>query len=793
MVMPQVLPNGATVEIDIIDDVTGWEGTLSADISGSKWEKGKCVTYVISTKDIITEHILNITNSNTNEFPYYGGEGTITIESYKETTHIGGVVKEHVNWEISNTTGLVELEKNSGGNDYIESFTYKLGPAPIDHSYTHTLFNSATELGSYNTPYDLSTKGGAELRNTANCYIVGAPGYYQIPMIIGNAILNGSRNNNSTGSPRFHGDAYYNYLGKAWLWHPEVYKDNTQAGNEIAIDEPYLVWQDAPGLVSDLRIIEGDDYKYLAFEVNKDYICDGNAVIAIKDTEGRIMWSWHIWVSHYVVAWNAGQNASNYQPETKEIHNKLYGKLNSEGHLIDNNGNVLFKDPFLHEVNTTKIIDLEIAHDSHAFTLLSKYIGLCEAEDKEYGGTNVIIELKQTGENGQTKSIEINYADHKISTAFNACYYQWGRKDPMRPWGEWNGVDFNSHKTCFGNDGTPLDDEYFYSNEPAPDIATTIQNPTKFYGASSTATTWCSKLTTNTDFTQCSYENLWQANNYTGSSATFPRGTAINELVSTHTVIKTIYDPCPPGYEMPRSDAFTGFLLDNESDSKQIAGRPEDYQGYYYIENGKYKFSLNFRTNEKIGKSNSNNNGNILREPNPCAFVSGYNEFAYWFRPDVNGAGKWDGSFNADENTKEQAEIYNKCLLLYALGAKGGSDTSKGSVKKFREMGNALTATMTDKPNDGNSALPSRLYFVHDSKENGAWYEVHTDCMGHTRPTNQTGWDTHTTEAFYNYDGTISGTKQTSNQIVTIAISNFNVGFTILPAKTNKNGIKITK
>ena len=781
MLMPQTLPAGATIEVDVKDDVTGWEGTLTASIAGNVWEKGKCVKYVVSTKDIVVEYYFDILNSEENEFPYYGGNGTLYVESYKTTYHVGGALKENVSWTINSSTGNIELNKTSGGeSNYVEAINYDLGPAPIDNSSTNKYLKDVTALGSYNKPYDLSTKGGSELRNTANCYMVGAPGYYQIPLVIGNAILNGSRNNNSSGDPLFSGNQFINYKGQSWLTQPEVYKDRD--GANIEIGEPYLVWQDAPGLVSNLRIVDGTDFKYLAFEVNKYYICDGNAVIAVKDTNDNIMWSWHIWVSHYMVRW------SDSDPKERTIKNKLYGQINSDG-TLNGSGNT-FDDQFMHKAPDKKtqtdaykqyVKELEKAHGSHTFTLLSKFIGLCEAENKKYGGTNATIEFVQTDGNSKKSTIEINYADKEIKTAYNACYYQWGRKDPMRPWGEWNGENYNNHKTCFGNDGKPLADDYFYSNDPALNIATTIKNPAIYYGASSSATTWCTTWPTN-------YENLWQAKPYS-----IPRGEyIIKELVPDETIIiaKTIYDPCPPGYEMPRSDAFTGFLLDNKSIDKQVTGRPEDYEGYYVIENGQYKFTMGMRTGEGIGEANCNNNGNILREPNPCAFVSGYQEYAYWFRSDVNGAGRWDGYYS-EEDVKSQIP-YSECLLLYALGAKGGG-TSNGDVKEFRHMGNALTATLVDIKNDGNSALPSRLYFMHD--HNGWMSADNKDCRGHNKTvTDQTGWSTNTIEAFYNYDGELDkkwGVPETSNQIKTVSVSNFNLGFTVIAAKTGANGIKV--
>ncbi len=53
--------------------------------------------------------------------------------------------------------------------------------------------------------YDLSTKGGTTAMNTANCYIINAPGRYSLPLVYGNAIKNGATNSsayisNATGT-----------------------------------------------------------------------------------------------------------------------------------------------------------------------------------------------------------------------------------------------------------------------------------------------------------------------------------------------------------------------------------------------------------------------------------------------------------------------------------------------------------------------------------------------------------------------------------------------------------------
>jgi NADPH2:quinone reductase len=54
---------------------------------------------------------------------------------------------------------------------------------------------AATAKGSETTPYNLSNNtGGNTVENTANCYVVNAPGYYSLPLVYGNAIKNSATN-----------------------------------------------------------------------------------------------------------------------------------------------------------------------------------------------------------------------------------------------------------------------------------------------------------------------------------------------------------------------------------------------------------------------------------------------------------------------------------------------------------------------------------------------------------------------------------------------------------------------
>lgn len=787
MLMPQTLPDGATIEVDVKDDVTGWEGTLKSSIAGNVWEKGKQVTYCISASDEIVQYVFETENVQVPE--YYGGEGIFTVKSYKKTTRFGGELIEPVAWDVED---VIDNERNktavwmqelkgykgngvSNENDW-ETVRYQMGPAPLQlatshwqekRSHTNYHIAQCDEKGKYNDPYDLSTNGGTSSMNTANCYIIGYAGHYKLPLVYGNAI-NGA----------YSGSDYVDHTNTPDINNPWITSRYTAASAD-------LVWQDAPGLVTNLRLV--NDGEYIAFEIKKEYACDGNAVVAVKDGNGVIMWSWHIWVSHYKSLWEGNTNGCNDEQHIN-IYNKKFGLLNDAGELITSSNTV--PDPFNRKNTYSGNYIVDKLHHGQKFTMLTKYLGYCRGEEKHYGGS-VTINFKQAGNENSSLGLDVNSAIKHISTANNAVYYQFGRKDPFVGYGETldAGVTFQN-KTCFGNDGKPV--EFKYSSSAAESISETIKNPDVFYGANSDY--W---LSTSAGIRE---EFLWQAASYTipGGNNDSNRWNDIEFWTSSTPVVKTIYDPCPVGYEMPRSDAFTGFLLDTKNPDKQLTGRPEEYKAYFTQNNGDwnsddYTYVMDLPCS--VENTESNNNGNILREPNPCAFVSEYGEFGYWFRPDVNGAGKYSGTddiFSDGEDEHKIDDIYKNCLLLMAMGCRGGDNTTGGSVKEYRNMGNAMTATLVVE-NGATEARPSRLYFFHKSTNDNSyinapigWYpNGNTNCRGHLSGSEGYPWNT---------DVSIEKNAalfSSGNQIMTAASSAFSLGFTILPAKSGANGVNI--
>lgn len=86
--------------------------------------------------------------------------------------------------------------------------------------------------------------------------------------------------------------------------------DATKAGNggrKVEAKSAEIVWQSSSKMIQHLTIndkgavtffidrAKGDDGKYIE-EDGKDVVPEGNAVIAVRDANGEIAWSWHIWV-----------------------------------------------------------------------------------------------------------------------------------------------------------------------------------------------------------------------------------------------------------------------------------------------------------------------------------------------------------------------------------------------------------------------------------------------------------------------------------------------------------------
>jgi len=192
-----------------------------------------------------------------------------------------------------------------------EKWTISPNPAEKGETVTATYTGrrKVMSVQAAKNPYtDLSMvdNAGNERQSqwTANCYMVHTAGKYRLPLVYGNAIKNGEANTAAyTGTTNYLCTKTFpnhegNPINAPWIT-KSTDGQGADRGMGISVTDAELLWQDAPGLVTEVDI-DGD---YLTLTVGKNATeQEGNAVVAAKDANGTIVWSWHIWVTKQTFA-----------------------------------------------------------------------------------------------------------------------------------------------------------------------------------------------------------------------------------------------------------------------------------------------------------------------------------------------------------------------------------------------------------------------------------------------------------------------------------------------------------
>ena len=466
--------------------------------------------------------------------------------------------------------GLNSLEMSAGSSSLEKTLTAGVGAHEeiaeitqeneiIDHA---EIMKTRAAKGSASDPYDLSmhTVTG-ETRTkpvTANSYVVDAPGTYCFPLVYGNAI-DYTKNTNIDATSAGGGNtrayqasasstpftSYVRFDGNE-ITRPYILWDisknagdgssnyvwNVSAG--VPRYELVVLWQDVsedqviiskPVTIkqfgeSDPNHPLGHDVIYAVFTIDEteiDYINykvkgahQGNIVIALRVAaadgitvagkswpKNTILWSWQIWVT-------------------------------------DND-----MSPVRVKTNGSAVRDYN--------DMLPYHLGWCDETVfnlTRYKTRTWYVKATQASGEPDPKSVVFKVVQNgdvlleQIHSSASTCY-QWGRKDPILPgFNKFTGTSY----------GDTLPDEFNPTNKPwsSPSgynivgaegyaavaanmtLDQAIRNPHLFNAG---------------DFTKY---NLWNAN-----AASSP-----NE---DRAVVKTAYDPCPPGYSLPHMWAFSNF------------------------------------------------------------------------------------------------------------------------------------------------------------------------------------------------------------------------------------------
>ena len=491
--IPQVLTgNSVTAYVHFTDNTE-----ITATLKG-EWKAGTTRTLKLSETNSTWQYVLTPTDPSraanydeTTSQPYgitsyrQAPDGTQQAVAWKV---IGYSVDGGATYTPNKPAWLTALSVESGnGGTAAEQGTATLTKDVKDFlKERNDGLKNATPSGSASAPYDLSLhdhNGNATARNTANSYLISAPGHYRIPLVYGNAIKNGATNSNAyeTTATGTYVLQHFKDHNNQNITNPWIEKTNS--GAYANIDGAKIVWSDEKDLVTSPTIAHdasGDGY--LDFEVKQSDIKSGNAVVAVAKG-GTVVWSWHLW----------------FAPKSA-----------------------------LNKIEVTN-------HQGVKYNFTEETLGWKpKGEVTTYNVPRTVkVKVEQTIANGGVKQVTVinitqNPGGKKegISTL-----YQFGRKEALP------GTNTFYPTTGYSFDNTTGGRSLGYAIQHPENMFIYAQTGTYYYD-------WCN----------ATYYNLWSADNTT---------TDWND----NAVVKTVYDPCPVGFKMPASNAFTGFTSDGQNGS----------------------------------------------------------------------------------------------------------------------------------------------------------------------------------------------------------------------------------
>lgn len=589
MMIPQKLPAGASLIVDyVIIDSWGDESNpsqINVGIGDNDWNMGETRTFCLSPYQdppFIYQMLIN-ENQSLQVYPKEGvvnelinvSSGYISVDAFEnELTWQYMFIQKDENGnyrEIPCPDWIKDVRTENSGKPSGSFFEFSLRASADDASGTHNkrLKQAAPVRGTY----DLSTKGGTTEMNTANCYIINAPGKYSLPLVYGNAITKGMES---------HGSYIMSLAGTGVLSHfvnhldapitdPYIYKN---AG--CTPKDAVLLWQDAKNLVTNVALAA--DGHSLTFEVGSSTIKEGNAVVAVRDANSDIMWSWHIWVTDYVPGLDATVEAV-YEPAA-QARDKV---VKFQGIPRTAMGSPLgwCNDRAIEGERSVRVL----FYQSDSPKRLDEVLFSC-------GEDGIPRPWSIPEDDVMEAYVEFHPCVMTIRQKIlinegNSTLYQFGRKDPMLG-GIRNASGATVDKSCYSDSG------YAFNKSGVGNVSlgTAIRNPHVFYNITNAASgDWCST----------SYTNLW-------------------DNVSTQTrqmagVFKTIYDPSPAGYRIAESGVF---------EIATYGGSKVSGEGYYGVRfNSPYtsptdfatKFGWMFYCNEMPGEGRYDTAGGTIFYP----------------------------------------------------------------------------------------------------------------------------------------------------------------------------------
>ncbi|MBF1434663.1 MAG: hypothetical protein HXN49_05845 [Prevotella nanceiensis] len=312
--IPQELTGKVTAEVIFSDN-----SKITVPLTGA-WKEGTTRTYKLSQKNSTWTYTL------LTESPKAAAFNATATDKYKITSYREAPdgTKKAVAWKVigydANGDGnfsmtekpswLGNLKTEGNGGERAEETTASLVPSAVVDlvAQRNKELKNAQALGSNGAPYNLSNStGAATVENTANSYVISAPGVYMFPLVYGNAIKNGATNSsaykgnvadfkaNVNGTMK--NVILQNLVDHAGKGITDPWIEKTNNGANRTVNAAQIVWTDEANIVRSNAVSiyrDGSGNAFVKFEVKQADIKSGNTVIAVKKGN-TIVWSWHLW------------------------------------------------------------------------------------------------------------------------------------------------------------------------------------------------------------------------------------------------------------------------------------------------------------------------------------------------------------------------------------------------------------------------------------------------------------------------------------------------------------------
>lgn len=600
--IPQTLPEGAKLEVTLTDKMTGNTWTLSAPLAGkhndgsgnevsNRWEAGKLYTYAISTQGIVVQPYLKMVKKTVTEtggtetgifsepyegfaehdptkysniqstgvLPYSGAIHDVERTAYMTITLAGGqsktVAADDIKMEYSTDRGSSWTAcDDDGWIDYDPVAAASKTAEDPTASRTGSLILPKLD-GFKNLTAASSAKSGVtdlSATESANCYMINSPGDYSFRTVYGNTLKGGSIDNSVLTLPATKeelGMKYFVDHKNAKITDGDI---ATQLRDYSTLSEAFILWQDSPGLISRVKYEDG----VIKFHVDERTIAEGNAVIALRDSNHDIVWSWHIWVTDK--DWSEGNciPVEDNDGEGHKLAPSMLGRCEKR------------------EASPGRDISLRFS-----FTYTGGEKPITVPADR--------FMTTKNGTDTEVRLSDLRQQNIAGSAAGDNTYYQWGRKDAMIPGIYTDTVDPASASvsnnaiwgftcTLWGEltmKNKPVFDypeDYKFQRSEADNGVTlgyAISNPHRFvmgvdekYPIPGTDKFYDYRKHWHNPGSETYVEsggimyNAWNSKN----TNYYPNDAKI--------VGKTIYDPCPPGYHVPLAKVFNGDVM-NKADN----------------------------------------------------------------------------------------------------------------------------------------------------------------------------------------------------------------------------------